>query len=161
MLRKLALLALAVGMVGCGDEAEERQILLDYVNSVRQMDAKNRQIAITIDQLRKPIAQTSERDLAEARQLINDYVTQLQGLVPSDLDYSELRVTHNRYVSKVTQAIKLSGDEGRETKWEKSNVDIGVRHIEKLTKRHYNGIDILWLRQKISDPYPLVWPSAD
>ena len=44
------------------------------------------------------------------RQLINDYVTQLRGLVPGDLDYSELRVTHNRYVSKVTQAIKLSGD---------------------------------------------------
>ena len=81
--------------------------------------------------------------------------------MPRDLDYSELRVTHNRYVSKVTQAIKLSGDEGRETKWEKSNVDIGVRHIEKLTERHYNGIDILWLRQKSSDPYPLVWPSAD
>ena len=40
-------------------------------------------------------------------------------------------------------------------------MDIGVRHIEMLTKRHYNGIDILWLRQKISDPYPLVWPSAD
>jgi len=48
MLRRLALLALAVGMVGCGDEAEERQILLDYVNSVSQMDAKNREIAITI-----------------------------------------------------------------------------------------------------------------
>ena len=69
MLRKLALLALAVGMVGCGDEAEERQILLDYVNSVSQMDAKSWQIAITIEQLRKPIAQISERDLAEARQL--------------------------------------------------------------------------------------------
>ncbi len=107
MLRELALLALAVGMVGCGDEAEERQILRDYVNAMSQMDAKNRQVAITIEQLRKPIAQISERDLAEARQLINDYVTQLQGLVPSDLDYSELRVTHNRYVSKVTQAIKL------------------------------------------------------
>ena len=42
---------------------------------------------------------------------------------------------------------------------EKSTVDIGVRHIEKLTKRHYNAIDILWLRQIISDPYPrvLVW----
>ena len=88
-------------------------------------------------------------------------MTQLQGLVPRDLDYSELRVTHNRYVSKVRQAIKLSGDKVRETEWEKSNVDIGVRHIEKLTERHYNAIDILWLRQKISDPYPLVWPSAD
>jgi len=69
MLRKLALLALAVGMVGCGDEAEGRQILFDYVNSVSQMDAKSWQIAITIEQLRKPIAQISERDLVEARQL--------------------------------------------------------------------------------------------
>ena len=50
--------------------------------------------------------------------------------------------THNHYVSKLTQAIKLLGDKGRESKWEKSNVDIGVRHIEKLTKRYYNGIDI-------------------
>ena len=39
---------------------------------------------------------------------------------------------------------------------EKSKVDIGVRHIEKLAKRHYNAIDILWLRQIISDPYPIV-----
>ena len=60
----------------------------------------------------------------------------------------------------MTQAIELSGDKGRETKGEKSNVDIGVRHIGKLTKRHYNSIDILWLRQKISDPYPQVWPSS-
>ena len=159
MLRKLALLVMAVGLVGCGEEAEERQILRDYVNAMSQMDAKNRQVAITIEQLRKPIAQISERDLAEARQLINDYVTQLQGLVPSDLDYSELRVTHNRYVSKVMQAIELSGDKGRAMQSEKSNVYIGVRRIEKLNKQHYNSIDILWLRQKISDPYPLQWPS--
>ena len=159
MLRKLALLILAVGLVGCVEEAEERQILRDYVNAMSQMDAKNRQVAITIEQLRKPIAQISERDLAEARQLINDYVTQLQGLVPGDLDYSELRETHNRYVSKVMQAIELSGDKGRAMQSEKSNVYIGVRHIEKLNKQHYNTIDILWLRQKISDPYPLQWPS--
>ena len=46
---------------------------------------------------------------------------------------------------------------GREMQREKSTVDIGVHHIEKLTKRHYNAIDILWLRQIISDPYPLVF----
>ena len=159
MLRRLAVLALAVGLVGCGGEVEERQILIDYVGKMRQFDGKNEQIVTTIEHLRKPISEISEQDLAEARQLINDYVTHLKGLVPSDLDYAELRVTHNRYVAKVEQAIELSGDKGREMRREKSNIDIGVRHIEKLTKRHYNGIDILWLRQKIADPYPLVWPS--
>jgi hypothetical protein len=48
---------------------------------------------------------------------------------------------------------------GREMRREKSNGDIGVRHIEKLTERHYNAIDILRLRQIISDPYPLCGPS--
>ena len=161
MSRNLVILALVVGLVGCSSEEEDKTVLVDYVNTMAKMADKNKQIVESIKHLRKPIDQISEQDLIEARQLINNYVTQLKELVSNDLGYAELRVTHNRYVSTVTQAIELSGDKGREMKREKSNVYIGVRHIEKLSKRHYNGIDILWLRQKIADPYPLVWPSSD
>lgn len=160
MSRKLAVLVLAVGLVACGGEETERQILLDYVGQMQKLDGKNKQIVETIEHLRKPLSEISEQDLAKARRLINDYVTELKELVPDDLDYKELRLAHNLYVTKVADAIPLSGDKGRELRREKSNVDIGVRHIEKFTKRHYKAVDILWLQRKLADPYPLVWPSS-
>lgn len=160
MSRKLAVLVLAVGLVACGGEETERQILLEYVGQMQKLDGKNKQIVETIEHLRKPLSEISEQDLAKARRLINDYVTELKELVPDDLDYKELRLAHNLYVTKVADAIPLSGDKGRELRREKSNVDIGVRHIEKFTKRHYKAVDILWLQRKLADPYPLVWPSS-
>ena len=161
MLRNLAILALVLGLGlgGCSTEEEDKALLLDYVNTLTKMAEKNKQVVESIKHLRKPLDQISEQDLVMTRELINSYVSDLQTMFPRDLSYRELRVTHNLYVDKVSQAINLSGDKGREMRREKSNVDIGVRHIEKLTKRHYNGIDILWLRQKIADPYPLVWPA--
>lgn len=158
MSRKLAVLALAVGLIACGSEEAEKQLLIEYVQQMQKLEGKNKQIVETIEHLRKPLSEISEQDLGKARRLINDYVSELKGLVPDDLDYSELRLTHNLYVTKVSEAIPLSGDKGRELRREKSNVDIGVRHIEKLTKRHYNAIDILWLRHDL-DKYPLVWPQ--
>ena len=158
MSRKLAVLALAVGLLACGSEEAEKQLLIEYVQQMQKLDGKNKQIVKTIEHLRKPLSAISEQDLVKARQLINDYISELKGLVPDDLDYSELRLTHNLYVTKVSEAIPLSGDKGRELRREKSNVDIGVRHIEKLTKRHYNAIDILWLRHDLAN-YPLVWPQ--
>ena len=90
MSRKLAVLALAVGLVACGSEEAERQILLDYVQQMQKLDGKNKQIVETIEHLRKPLSEISEQDLAKARRLINEYVAELQGLVPDDLDYKEL-----------------------------------------------------------------------
>ena len=158
MSRKLAVLVLVtVALVGCGTEEEDKQILIDYVTKLKELDAKNRQVVETIEHLRKPISEISEGDLAKARQLINEYVAKLQAF-PRDLTYRELRVTHNLYVDKVAQAIELSGDKGREMRREKSNVDIGVRHIEKFTKRHHNGMNVLWDRHKLPD-FPLEWPQ--
>ena len=157
MSRKLAVLALVVGLVGCGTEEEDKQILIEYVTKLKELDDKNRQIVATIEHLRKPISEISEEDLAKARQLINDYVAKLQTF-PRDLTYRELRVTHNLYVDKASQAIELSGDKGREMRREKSNVDIGVRHIEKFTKRHHNGMNVLWDRHNLPD-FPLEWPQ--
>lgn len=157
MLRKLAVLALAVGLGGCGTEEEDKQVLVEYVAQLKQFDQKNARIVVIIEHLREPLSEISVEDLAEARQIINEYVAQLKTL-PRDLPYRELRVTHNLYVDKVSLAIELSGDKGREMRREKSNVDIGVRHIEKFTKRHHNGMLVLWERHKMPD-FPLVWPK--
>ena len=157
MSRKLVVLVLALGLVGCGTEEEDKQILIEYVAKLKELDDKNRQIVEIIEHLRKPLSEISEADLAKARRLINEYVAKLQTF-PRDITYRELRVTHNLYVDKVAQAIELSGDKGREMRREKSNVDIGVRHIEKFTKRHHNGMSVLWARHKLPD-FPLEWPQ--
>ena len=157
MSRKLVVLVLALGLVGCGTEEEDKQILIEYVAKLKELDDENRQIVQFIEHLRKPLSEISEADLAKARRLINEYVAKLQTF-PRDITYRELRVTHNLYVDKVAQAIELSGDKGREMRREKSNVDIGVRHIEKFTKRHHNGMSVLWTRHKLPD-FPLEWPQ--
>ena len=84
MSRKLAVLVLALGLVGCGTEAEDKQILIEYVTKLKELDDENRQIVDTIEHLRKPLSEISEQDLAAARQLINDYVAELQTF-PRDL----------------------------------------------------------------------------
>ena len=158
MLRKLAILVLAIGLVGCSTEEEDEQVLVQYINTMTKMADKNKQIVEAIKHLRKPIDQISAQDLADTRALINSYVSDMQTLFRRDLSYRELRVTHNLYVDKVSQAVELSGDKGREMKREKSNVAIGVKHIARYTERHYNGMQILWERKKLSD-YPLSWPE--
>ena len=158
MLRKLAILVLAIGLVGCSTEEEDEQVLVQYINTMTKMADKNKQIVEAIKHLRKPIDQISAQDLADTRALINSYVSDLQTSFPRDLSYRELRVTHNLYVDKVSQAVELSGDKGREMKREKSNVAIGVKHIARYTERHYSGMQILWERNKLSD-YPLSWPE--
>lgn len=158
MLKKLAILALAIGLVGCSTEEEDKAVLIDYVNTMAKMADKNEQIVKTIKHLRKPIDQISEQDLVIARELINSYVSDLQTMFPRDLSYRELRVTHNLYIDKVSQAIELSGNKGREMRREKSNVAIGVKHIARFTERHHNGMLVLWERHKLSD-FPLVWPE--
>ncbi len=158
MLRKLAILVLAIGLVGCSTEEEDKQVLVQYINTMMKMADKNKQIVEAIKHLRKPIDQISAKDLADTRALINSYVSDMQTLFRRDLSYRELRVTHNLYVDKVSQAVELSGDKGREMKREKSNVAIGVKHIARYTERHYSGMQILWERNKLSD-YPLSWPE--
>ena len=158
MLRNLAILALGLGLGGCSTEEEDKALLLDYVNTLTKMAEKNKQVVESIKHLRKPLDQISEQDLATTRELINSYVSDLQTMFPRDLSYRELRVTHNLYVDKVSQAIELAGDKGREMRREKSNVAIGVKHIARFTGRHYNGMLVLWERHKLTD-FPLEWPE--
>jgi len=159
MLRKLAILALAVGLGGCGTEEEDKQVLINYVSQLEKMAGKDEKIVTHIKHLRKPLSEISEEDLVEARQLIMDYVAELKAM-PRDISYRELRVTHNLYADKVEQAVELSGDKGREMRREKSNVAIGVKHIARFTKRHHNGMSVLWDRHKLPD-FPLKFPSDD
>ena len=51
MLRKLAILALAVGLGGCGTEDDDKQVLTDFVQQLKKLDGKYKQRVSTIEHL--------------------------------------------------------------------------------------------------------------
>ena len=134
MLRNLAILALVAGLSGCSTENEEKAMLVQYINKMTKLADKNKQIVDSIKHLRKPIDQISAQDLVEARELINSYVSDVQTMFPRDVSYRELRVTHNLYVDKVSQAVELSGDKGREMKREK-NLEARAKELKQKAKK--------------------------
>ena len=73
--------------------------------------------------------------------------------------YRPLRLAYTTHLRQIEQATELAANKGNELRRERGNVAIGVRHIEKSTKMHFNAIDVLWLRQKVTDPFPLAWPE--
>ncbi len=159
MLNKIVLsfVVLVIVVSGCGKGEEERKELEDYVEKLEVLGDSNGNVVKWIETLDDPSFQMEPEDLQQARDLIAEYVGKLGEIDPTQMSYRELRVTHNLYLTKMQDAIRLAADQGRELKRERGNVAIGVRHIEKLTKLHYGAIDLLWTRQKIGEPLSLDW----
>jgi spore cortex formation protein SpoVR/YcgB (stage V sporulation) len=158
MLRKLALVALAIGLCGCGEDAE-RQELLDYVDKMKAFDPDNRRVVDFIRRLDDPSIEITAADLEAARRLIDEYIQQVQAIPSLDIDFRELRVIHDLYGRKLAEAKAQAQDSGRELKRERGNVAIGMRHVEKMTDQHYKAIDVLWLRKDFKEALPLKWPD--
>ncbi|MFT5085914.1 MAG: hypothetical protein ACI906_000324 [Candidatus Latescibacterota bacterium] len=158
MLKALAVVALAVGLIGCGGE-EEKLDLIKYVNTLKGFDSKHDEIIRQIELLDDPSREVTEADLQNARQLIADYVAELEKVDPVEMVYRPLRLAYTTHLRQIEQATELAANKGNELRRERGNVAIGVRHIEKSTKMHFNAIDVLWLRQKVTDPFPLAWPE--
>ncbi|MEE3232547.1 MAG: hypothetical protein VX294_00140 [Candidatus Latescibacterota bacterium] len=159
MLNKIILFIVVagIGIYGCGKDEEERKELVSYVKKLAVLGNSNGEVVKWIETLDDPSFQMQPEDLQQARDLIAEYVGKLGEIDPATLSYRELRVTHNLYLTKMQDAIRLAADQGRVLKRERGNVAIGVRHIEKLTKLHYGALDLLWSRQKIVDPLLLEW----
>tara|TARA_B100000902_G_scaffold57687_1_gene64611 strand:- start:1201 stop:1686 length:486 start_codon:yes stop_codon:yes gene_type:complete len=153
----LSFVVLVIVVSGCGKGEEERKELEDYVEKLEVLGDSNGNVVKWIETLDDPSFQMEPEDLQQARDLIAEYVGKLGEIDPTQMSYRELRVTHNLYLTKMQDAIRLAADQGRELKRERGNVAIGVRHIEKLTKLHYGAIDLLWTRQKIGEPLSLDW----
>lgn len=158
MLKVLAVTALAVGLVGCGNDAE-KQDLIKYVNTLKGFDGKNREVIRQIEILDDPSKDVTAADLQQARQLIADYIGELKKIDPVQMEYRPLRLAYTTHLRQIEQATELAADKGNDLRRERGNVAIGVRHIEKSTKLHFNAVDVLWLRQKVEDPFPLAWPE--
>jgi hypothetical protein len=158
MLKTLAVAVLTVGLVGCGGD-EDRLELVSYVNNMKQLDDKHREITQRIEILDDPSNEITASDLQEARQIIDSYIAEIEKTDPTEMKYRPLRIAYTSHFKKLTQAAELAKDQGKELRRERGNVAIGVRHIEKTTRLHFTALDVLWLRQKVKEPFPLKWPE--
>jgi hypothetical protein len=158
MLKVLAVAALAFGLIGCGNDAE-KQDLIKYVNTLKGFDGRNQEVIRQIKILDDPSRDITKADLQNARQLIADYVGDLKKIDQAEMVYRPLRLAYTTHLRQIEQATDLAADKGNDLRRERGNVAIGVRHIEKSTKLHFNAVDVLWLRQKVETPFPLAWPE--
>ncbi|NKB67641.1 MAG: hypothetical protein GKR89_11300 [Candidatus Latescibacteria bacterium] len=160
MLRILSAGALALGLVACGGTSEEAIELKAYAEAMKGMDSLNRQIQQAAARMDEPSIEVTSSDLEAGRQLVASYIAALKK-IPQPED-SDLRRAYDNYVVKVEQATELAADSGRELKQERGNIAIALRHIEKMTRRHYkSAVDLLWLRQKVEGEMPLAWPAEE
>ncbi len=158
MLRAVTTLVLAMGLVACGSN-EEQVELISYVNKLKGFDAKNREVLKQIEILDDPSIDVTSEDLEKVRGMIADYIGDLEKIDPVEMEYRALRLAYTTHMRQVSQANELASDKGNDLRRERGNVAIGVRHIEKFTKLHFKAIDVLWLREKVSEPFPLAWPE--
>ncbi len=158
MLRAVTTLVLAMGLVACGGNEEQLE-LISYVNKLKDFDAKNREVLKQIEILDDPSIDVTPDDLQKVRGMIASYISDLEKIDPVEMEYRALRLAYTTHMRQISQANELASDKGNELRRERGNVAIGVRHIEKFTKLHFKAIDVLWLREKVAEPFPLAWPE--
>ena len=160
MVRTIAICALLFALMGCDGSSQRVAEIRAYVEKIQQLDALNQRVDEFITRLDQTGEyEITEADLHEARRLIVNYVAEIQKIPSSDIVSRELRVTHDLYGRKLAEANNLAVDSGRELRRERGNVAIAMRHLEKMTKQHYQAIDVLWLRANQPDELPLKWPG--
>jgi hypothetical protein len=158
MLRKMILFLLVIGFGGCGGGNENALELQSYVDKVKNLDGLNQKIANEITRLNEPSIEITSADLEKARAMLADYLTEMEKIV--ELNNNQLRLSNDKYVREIKTATELAADSGRELKNERGNVLIGMKHLQKMTRQHYNAaIDLLWGREKIESEMPLKWPN--
>ena len=160
MLRSVTMLVLAIGLMACGGNENQLE-LISYVKKLKEFDDKNREILKQIEILDDPSIDVSAEDLQEVREMVATYIADLEKIDPVEMEYRALRLAYTTHMRQVSQANELSSDKGNELRRERGNVAIGVRHIEKFTKLHFNAVDVLWLREEVVEPFPLAWPEDE
>jgi Asp-tRNA(Asn)/Glu-tRNA(Gln) amidotransferase C subunit len=160
MLRAVATLVLAMGLVACGGNEEQLE-LISYVNKLKEFDARNREVLKHIEKLDDPSINVTAEDLQDVRDFVAEYISELEKIDPVEMQFRALRLAYTTHMRQVSQANELASDKGNDLRRERGNVAIGVRHIEKFTKLHFKAVDVLWLREKVQDPFPLAWPEDE
>jgi len=148
MVYRFAILAIALGVWGCGGEETVAE-LKQYVKTIQKFNHYNAEIERFIIQLGEPSIPVTEKDVRDARKLVDDYSAAIEA-VP-EMDDSALRNTHKLYKRNFDQAVKLARDLTGDLKRQGHSVKIGLVNLRRdIRDRVYPSIEVLLSREGLS-----------
>ena len=115
----LTTLALAVGLTGCGREAEIAE-LKQYVKSIQEFQSFNERVERTILRFDDPSVPVTDADIEAARAMLDEYAAAVNAI--PELDERTIRNTHDLYQRSFEDARAWPGTRpetpgGRRTPW--------------------------------------------
>ena len=158
MLRSLLPLTLALGLMGCGNEAQVAE-LTSYVREIQKLKPFNERVEQTIVRFDDPSSEVTDADIAAARLLLDEYAAAVEA-VPYLYD-ATLRNTHGVYVRAFEDARRLARDETGDTRRQAHSVAIGMRNLRRdVEDRVYPSVDVLLARENLEGgEFELLWPE--
>ncbi len=163
MLRRLTLIALVLGLWGCGGEEERIKELISYVRTIQAFDSYNARVEAYILQFDEVSIPVTEEDLEKARALLEEYAAVVAEADLGDgLDDSMLRNTHGLYIRTFAETRILARDETGNIRRQAQSIAIGFRNLRRsIEDRVYPSIDVLLSREGLEGgENALVWPKV-
>ena len=164
MLRRLTLIALVLGLWGCGEEARIKE-LTTYVKAIQNFNSYNERVERYILQFDEVSLQVTQEDLVKARALLEEYaavVARFEEDFGGDLDDSMLRNTHGLYVRIFDDTRILARDETGDMRRQAQSIAIGFRNLRRsIEDRVYPSLEVLLTREGLEGgENALVWPKV-
>jgi len=160
MLKTFTALALAIGLLSCGDEAEVEE-LKQYVKAVQKLRHYNVQVENYIYQLNDPTIEKTEEDIGAARKLLDDYAAAAGTLAEPDDGY--LRSTHELFLRSFVDAARVATDRTGDLKRQAHSVKIGFSNLRSAIRgRVLPTLELLLSRKDLdTEEYALKWPEKE
>ena len=147
MLHRFAILAIALGAWGCGGEETVAE-LKQYVKTIQKLNHYNAEIERFIVQFGEPSIPVTEKDVNDARTLVDEYSAAIKS-VP-EADDSPLRNTHKLYKRSFDEAVRLARDLTGDLKRQGHSVKIGLVKLRSTIRdRVYPSIEVLLARKDL------------
>lgn len=163
MMRRIVVLAVILGLWGCGSESDIIE-LKAYVKSIQKFADYNQRVENYIAQFDDPSREVAQADLDESRRLLDEYAAAVAAV--ADPDESGLRNIQRLYARSFNEARRLSRDQtGIETgdlRRQAHSIAIGLRSVRRdVETRVYPSIEVLLMRREVEgEEWKLVWPEA-
>ena len=154
----LITLALAVGVTGCGREAEIAE-LKQYVKSIQEFHSFNERVERTILRFDDPSVPVTDADIQAARAMLDEYAAAVNAI--PELEDRIIRNTHDLYQRAFENARVLARDETGDTRRQAHSVAIGLRNLRRdIEQRFYPSVVVLLGRADLAGgEYELAWPE--